>query len=49
MLDLFLMNHLFDNEYRTNKSLFIDAAHLNKQGAEKWSAQIGSEIKNALE
>lgn len=46
---LIFLNHLFDNEYRTNKSLFIDAAHLNKQGAEKWSAQIGREIKNALE
>lgn len=43
------LNHLFDNEYRTNKSLFKDAAHLNQQGAEKWSAQIGHEIKNAID
>ena len=43
------LNHLFDNEYITNKSLFKDAAHLNKQGAEKWSTQIGSEIKNTTE
>lgn len=39
------LNHLFDDEYRTNKSYFNDAAHLNERGAEKWSAQIASEIK----
>lgn len=43
-----LLDHFCDTSFVDNPNLYIDMAHLNRTGAEKWSMMIASELKSLI-
>lgn len=43
-----VIDHFCDTAFVDNPDLYIDMAHLNRDGAEKWSKLIASEVKSLL-
>jgi len=43
-----VLDHFCDSDYVDNPDLYIDMAHLNRDGSVKWSKQIASELKTVL-
>lgn len=44
-----VIDHFCDGDFVDNPDLYIDMAHLNREGAEKWSRLIASELKSEIE
>lgn len=43
-----LIDHFCDSNFVDNPNLYIDMAHLNRDGSVKWSSLIASELKNVI-
>lgn len=43
-----ILDHFCDTAFVDNPDLYIDMAHLNRDGSVKWSKQIASELKAIL-
>lgn len=44
-----ILDHFCDTSFVDNPNLYIDMAHLNITGAEKWSRLVASELKKIIE
>lgn len=44
-----VIDHFCDSNFVDNPELYIDMAHLNRDGSVKWSRLIASELKCAIE
>lgn len=43
-----IIDHFCDSDFVDNPDLYIDMAHLNREGSEKWSSLIASELKSTI-
>ena len=47
--DVPVVDHFCDSDFVNNPDLYIDMAHLNRNGSIKWSSLIASELKTIIE